>query len=76
MVLMMLVVPVASVAHAQTPLDHQYGSWGISPEIAERGKAVAAVFTGVLPETGGVSILSLGILLTLVGGTLFLMRRR
>jgi hypothetical protein len=69
--LMMLVVSVASVAEAQTPFDHQYGSSAVSPGIAEKGGAVASVFTGVLPETGGVSYLVPGFLLVSVGTGLF-----
>ena len=70
-VLMVLTVSVASVAEAQSPFDHQYGSSAVSPEIAEKGGAVASAFAGVLPETGGVSFLVLGFLLVSVGTGLF-----
>ncbi|QIN83164.1 LPXTG cell wall anchor domain-containing protein [Rubrobacter tropicus] len=74
-ILTVLMISVPSVADAQTPFDHQYGSSVVSPEIGEKGKEVAAAFTGVLPETGGVPFLVLGALLMSAGTGLFALRR-
>jgi LPXTG-motif cell wall-anchored protein len=70
-----LMVSVASVADAQTPFDHQYGSSIMSSGIGEKGKEVASAFVGVLPETGGVSFLVLGAVLVSAGMGLFALRR-
>jgi LPXTG-motif cell wall-anchored protein len=75
-ILTVLMVSIASVANAQTPFDHQYGSSAVSAEIGERGSQVASAFTGVLPETGGVPFLALGALLMSTGTGLFVLRRR
>ena len=74
-VLLVLVFSAASVANAQTPFDHQYGSSTISWGIDEKGREVASTFAGVLPETGGASFLVLGVLLTSAGAGLFVLGR-
>ena len=74
-ILTVLMVSIASVANAQTPFDHQYGSSAVPHEIGEKGKEVAAAFAGVLPETGGVPFLVLGAMLMSAGTGLFVLRR-
>lgn len=73
-ILAVFMISVPSVADAQTPFDHQYGSSVVSPEISERGKEVAAAFAGILPETGGIPFLVLGALLVSTGTGLFVRR--
>ena len=74
-VVLVLMLSVASVAHAQTPFDHQYGSSTASAGVSEWGGRIASTFSGVLPETGGVSFLVLGVLLTSAGTGLFALHR-
>lgn len=74
--MMAVMVPVAS---AQTPAGDQYGSPVNISDIGQWGGGwgaeVSSKVTGLLPDTGGVSLLLLGAALMLASTGLVLLRR-